>query len=187
MKPILACILALGMSTMVLAQATTSEKKPVHFVVPWKSSQHEAYYDKNSFAWKRGGGYFVNDYFGLEGSVYRFNYHEKFRYNPSGGTGFIKPEEYTVNVLGIGKIPLNNYVALFGKLGPAYYQNQLSTEFSEPSYNGLENDPSHLGVTYSTGAQFALTPRLEFSLEYMNTQSDYVELEGTMAQMSWNF
>jgi opacity protein-like surface antigen len=188
MKRLLTCLLLLGMSVAVLAEPEASKDKSANFSVPWKSSQHQAYRDKNSFAWKQGGGYFVNDFFGVEGSVYKFNYHEKFRYNPHERKGFVQPEEYTVNVLGIGKVPLNDYIALFGKVGPAIYQNRFDTETSnDPLYNSMGNDPSQLGVTYSTGARLALTPSLEFSLEYMNTQNDNVELEGTMAQMNWNF
>jgi len=185
MKRLLTCLLALGFSVAVSAQPE-APKQYNHFIIPWKSSQHHAYEDKGTFAWKQGGGYFVNDFFALEGSVYQFNYPEKFRYSPYERSGFIKPEDYTVNVLGVGKLPLSNHFALFGKVGPAY-QSSHNTEMHNPLFYSVENDPQHLGVTYSTGASVALSPNLEFSVEYLNTQNDYMELEGTVAQMNWNF
>lgn len=186
MRSLLSFLLLFSVSTLTTAQLDLSKDEALF--VPWKPSEQQSYENKNTFAWKQGGGYFINDFVGLEGNVYKFKYYEKFRYNPTESSGFLKPEDYTLNVLGIGKIPVSKHFALFGKVGPSYYQNPFEdTETAGLSSLNTTAADALLGLTYSTGARVLFSPSLEFSLEYMSTQNDTQELEGTMAQMNWKF
>lgn len=185
MKRLLTCLLLLGMSVMAQAETEAPKESEKPFV-PWKPDQAHAYRDKSSFAWKKGAGYVLNDFVAVEGNILNFDYYERYRYSPTERAGFLKTEDYTLNVVGVGKLPLNERVALFGKAGPAYIENPFKTNAQDIIVDPeAENTP--LGVTYSTGASVNLSSSLVLSLEYMNSKNEETSIEGTIAQMVWNF
>jgi OOP family OmpA-OmpF porin len=91
-------------------------------------------------AWRLLGGYQVNRNFALE-----LGYHDLGRHNIAG----FPLESNAVEVLGIGRLPLNEQAAVYGKLG-----GYRSTS------KGGGADETHHDITFGIGFEYALSQSL---------------------------
>ena len=177
-------LLLMGVTVTLHAQyEATNLSGPKPFYVPWKLQKRELYKNNGIFDMKDGAGLSLSEFFSLEGNRYYFDYYQQLRYSPAEQPGFTREGSQALNVLGVGRLPLFKTLNFFGKIGPAYYEP--SSEFENPL---LLTDPNEeWGISYSTGASVKLNPRLQLSLEYMRTENDILDIDTSIAQMTWNF
>jgi hypothetical protein len=175
-------LLLLGIALSAHGQPQDPPEK-THLFAPWKTSKYRTYHNNPALRWERAGVF--NDFWGIEGQRSTFSVEESLRYTPGETPGFRQKNEKSLNVLGVGRVPFSNHFALFAKAGPAYYQ-PIFHENPDPIYLS-QNDMDTWGLSYSTGASFYLTPRVELSLEYMHTEVDQLEVDSGNAQLSWNY
>ncbi len=177
-------VLLLGVTLSAYGEAVKPETEKSHAqFVPWKASKYRAYHDNPAMIWERAGVF--NDFWGIEGQRPTFNRQDYLRYSPADMPGYTQKNQKAINVLGVGKLPVSDAFAFFAKAGPAYYQPLLQQSPDSVSMDSQEFNV--WGVSYSTGASFYLSPRVEFSLEYMRTEVDQLDVESSNAQLSWSF
>jgi len=179
MKRLLSLLICITVSVCAQAEESSPEK---NFFVPWKPLNRGMHRDKRELDRKDGAVVSVNEFLALEGNLFDQEYQNIYRYSPADDAGY-NETDYAMNFVGVGKIPINDFFTFFAKAGPAYYQSYEAD--LDPLY--IANNPDEWGLTYSTGARLMLSPNLQLSIEYMQTETEIVETEAGIAQLTWGF
>lgn len=177
-------LLFIGVTLVANSQSNPPQNSSNSLFVPWKPLDRSTYTDKEFLAWKQKAGLNLSNFLGVEGLFYYGNYDDRLRYTGEE-LGFTRDGSQTVNLMGVGKIPLSHAFSFFAKAGPSYYQPNLPGTASGviPVFNNV----SEWGLSYSAGASINFNPRLQLSLEHMRTENDLMEEESNIVQLGWDF
>lgn len=82
-----------------------------------------------------------------------------------------KVEQYAVDLVGTGTLPLGNCFNLYGKLGAAYVHAKATATVNFPTTSVSENDDGNkVFPTASVGVNYDLTPNIPIGIEYTRIQ-----------------
>ncbi|MBP1205680.1 OOP family OmpA-OmpF porin [Duganella sp. 1411] len=109
------------------------------------------------------GGYNIDQTWAVEAGYTDFG-KKSYNYTANGLPGGIHTDAHSYYLAGKGTWPVNQQIALFGKLGVARNTNKVST--SGISSVGGDNDKTALYA--SVGAEYAINKNVKVSLEYEN-------------------
>ena len=120
--------------------------------------------DRKSNEWggKIFGGVQIDKTFGVEAGYVDFGKSD-YSYTTGAGTGNIESDAKSFYLAGKGSFPINQQLALTGKLGVAHNKNDVRATGLAASYNG---DSSRNALYASVGAEYAFTEKVSGVLEY---------------------
>jgi OOP family OmpA-OmpF porin len=120
-------------------------------------------FDANDTAFKLFGGYSFNQNFAVELTYFDGGAPGE-RFDFGGGlTGSVETEITGLNLSAVGRIPVGESFSLFGKLGYASYDAEVTAEAGGFS---ASEDGSDEDLSYGIGAGFAFGPSFEMRAEY---------------------
>jgi len=109
------------------------------------------------------GGYNIDNTWAVEAGYADFG-KRSYNYTVADNPGGINTDAYSYYVAGKGTWPVNQQIALFGKLGVARNHNEVFTT-GAASVGGSENKTA---LYASVGAEYAINKNVKVSLEYEN-------------------
>jgi OOP family OmpA-OmpF porin len=120
--------------------------------------------DKKSteYGGKIFGGVQIDKTWGVEAGYVDFG-KQSYNYTTAAGTGSIEGKAKSFYLAGKGTFPVNQQVALTGKLGIAHNKNDVNATGLASAYNG---DSSRNALYASVGAEYAFTEKVSGVLEY---------------------
>jgi OOP family OmpA-OmpF porin len=108
------------------------------------------------------GGVQIDKTWGVEAGYVDFG-KQSYNYTTGAGTGSIEGKAKSFYLAGKGTFPINQQVALTGKLGLAHNKNDVNATGLASAYNG---DSSRNALYASVGAEYAFTEKVSGVLEY---------------------
>lgn len=116
--------------------------------------------DKSGVGFKLGVGYQFNRNFAVEGG---YDDLRSFHYrNPGTADTGIKYTARIWNVFGVGTLPLDDGLLVFGKIGIA--DNRLKADTVETA--AYQNKESHVRAAFGVGGEYDLTDNFGLRVEY---------------------
>lgn len=109
------------------------------------------------------GGYNIDNTWAVEAGYTDFG-KRSYNYTTGGAAGGINTDAHSYYVAGKGTWPVNQQIALFGKLGVARNHNEVLTT-GTAAVSGSDNKTA---LYASVGAEYALNKNVKVSLEYEN-------------------
>jgi len=116
-------------------------------------------------------GYNIDKTWAIEGGYTDFG-KKGYDYTVGGAAGHVQTDAYSYYAAGKGTWPVNEQVALFGKLGVARNHNAVSTT-GIASVSGGDNKTA---LYASVGAEYAVNKNVKVSLEYENYGKNNIDL-----------
>lgn len=116
-------------------------------------------FDASDTAFKIFGGYTFNQYFAVE-----LSYFDGGAPNESFGSGSVEVELTGLNASAVGRLPLADTFALFGKIGFASYDVEGTGRVGNQTVGTFEG--SDEDVSYGIGAAFSFAQTFEIRAEY---------------------
>ena len=120
--------------------------------------------DRKSNEWggKIFGGVQVDKTWGVEAGYVDFGKSD-YSYATGAGTGRIESDAKSFYLAGKGTFPINQQLAVTGKLGLAHNKNDVTASGLAVGYNG---DSSRNALYAAVGAEYAFTEKVSGVLEY---------------------
>jgi OOP family OmpA-OmpF porin len=109
------------------------------------------------------GGYNIDSTWAVEAGYADFG-KKSYNYSVGGVPGGLNTDAHSYYVAGKGTWPVNQQIALFGKLGVARNHNEVETT-GLAAVGGSENKTA---LYASVGAEYAVNKNVKVSLEYEN-------------------
>jgi OOP family OmpA-OmpF porin len=116
-------------------------------------------FDADDTAFKVFGGYNFNQYFAFE-----LAYFDSGKPDQNFGPGNLEVALNGINISGVGRLPLGEVFSLFGKLGYASYDGEITGRVGNQTVAG--GDSSDEDLTYGIGGAFNIGPSFELRAEY---------------------
>ncbi|SCK22206.1 outer membrane beta-barrel protein [Vogesella sp. LIG4] len=133
-----------------------------------------------SAAQKVYAGYGINQTFSAELSLFNLG-HSRFSGTVLGAPAQDRFGAKGLSLAGVATLPLNDKLALFGKLGAAAVTtNYTCVVACDPLHN---NDHHGIYANYGVGARYALTPALSARVEY--ERFDGMKYETGIGASNW--
>src|SRR5471032_297718 len=117
------------------------------------------------------GGYNIDKTWAVEGGYTNFG-KQDYDYTVNGAAGHVQSDAHSFYVAGKGTWPVNEQVALFGKLGVARNHNDVTTT----GIASVSGDANKSALYASVGAEYAINKNVKVSLEYENYGKNNVDL-----------
>jgi len=109
------------------------------------------------------GGYNIDQTWAVEAGYTDFG-KKSYNYTSNGLPGGIRTDAHSYYLAGKGTWPVNQQIALFGKLGVARNTNEVSTS----GFSSVSGDKDKTALYASVGAEYAINKNVKVSLEYEN-------------------
>jgi opacity protein-like surface antigen len=132
--------------------------------------------DDTDVGWKAFGGYQFSRYLGLEGGYVDFG--KVSGTDTSSGLGELDAEGWGVFVSGVGTLPIGDRFGVFGKIGAAYTDIEVSS-----STTGSESD-NGLGLTFGVGGFMNILRNLSVRVEWERFQDAGGDVEADIDLIS---
>lgn len=116
-------------------------------------------------------GYNIDKTWAVEGGYTDFG-KKGYDYTTGGAAGHVQTKANSFYVAGKGTFPVNEQVALFGKLGVARNHNDVTTT----GIASVSGDANKSALYASVGAEYAINKNVKVSLEYENYGKNNVDL-----------
>jgi OmpA-OmpF porin, OOP family len=116
-------------------------------------------FDADDTAFKVFGGYNFNQNFAVE-----LAYFDAGKPNQDIGVGNLEVALDGINVSAVGRVPLGDVFTLFGKLGYASYDGEITGRIGGQPVSG--GDSSDEDLSYGIGGAFNIGPSFELRAEY---------------------
>ncbi|TYQ05426.1 UNVERIFIED_ORG: OOP family OmpA-OmpF porin [Zoogloea ramigera] len=120
---------------------------------------------ENHSGYKAGGkiygGYNIDQTWAVEGGYTDFG-KKSYNYTAGGLPGGVHTDAHSYYLAGKGTWPVNQQIALTGKLGVARNTNEVSTS----GISSVNGDKNKTALYASVGAEYAVTNNVKVSLEY---------------------
>jgi OmpA-OmpF porin, OOP family len=120
-------------------------------------------FDANDTAFKLFGGYSFNENFGLEVTYLDGGAPDETFDLGGGFTGSVETEVTGINLSAVGRIPVGESFSLFGKIGYASYDFEVTARVDDIS---ASEDGSDEDLSYGLGGAFAFGNSFEMRAEY---------------------
>jgi OmpA-OmpF porin, OOP family len=109
------------------------------------------------------GGYNIDQTWAVEAGYTDFG-KKSYNYTSNGLPGGVRTDAHSYYLAGKGTWPVNQQIALFGKLGVARNTNKVSTS----GFSTVSGDKDKTALYASVGAEYAVNKNVKVSLEYEN-------------------
>ena len=109
------------------------------------------------------GGYNIDSTWAVEAGYTDFG-KKSYNYSVAGLPGGVRTDAHSFYAAGKGSWPVNQQIALFGKLGVARNANEVDTT----GIASLNGDKYKTALYASVGAEYAVNKNVKVSLEYEN-------------------
>lgn len=109
------------------------------------------------------GGYNIDQTWAVEAGYADFG-KKSYNYTSNGLPGGIRTDAHSYYLAGKGTWPVNQQIALFGKLGVARNTNEVTTT----GFSSVNGDKDKTALYASVGAEYAVNKNVKVSLEYEN-------------------
>jgi len=124
-------------------------------------------FDEDDSGFKIFGGYSFNRHFALE-----LAYVDSGTPTLSGGGASVEVSASALVLSAVGRIPVNDSIAFFGKLGLASHDSEITARYGALSFSGEESGSD---IAYGVGMSAALGQNFELRFEYENIDLDGAE------------
>lgn len=121
--------------------------------------------DNNGIAGRVSGGYQFNENWAAELGYSRFSNTDFNKIGGIPGFNATVKNEYAVDLVGKGILPLGNCFNLYGKLGAAYLSAEGTTNFG-----GSSNTEHKVYPTFGVGVSYDITPNVPVDLSWNRIQ-----------------
>jgi OOP family OmpA-OmpF porin len=139
-------------------------------------------FDENDTAFKIFGGYSFNQHFAVE-LTYLDGGAPEMTVSDGFDTGSVETELSGLNVAALGRIPLAESFAIFGKLGITSYDAEVTGRINGQVIANLKGSSEE--IMYGVGGSFSFGPSFEMRAEY--EMADFDGGEHTMLSVSGLF
>lgn len=117
--------------------------------------------DDKDTAWRILGGYQINRNFGVELGFHQFG--DASATAPGERVDF---EANAFELLGVGRIPLTNNFALYGKAG--FYRGEAKASGNTILFGPIDIKETTTDLTYGFGVQYSFNPQLSIRAEWQS-------------------
>lgn len=123
-------------------------------------------FDSDDTAFKVFGGYNFNQYFAIEATYFDGGNPEETLFTLADARGTLEVGVSGLSAAAIGRVPLGEVFALYGKLGLASYDAEITGRLNGDVVEDGEAEVSDDDVVYGVGAAFNVGSQFELRAEY---------------------
>lgn len=126
-----------------------------------------------SFTGKLGGGYQLNDFFGVEGAFYWIGASKHDHAGTGDGaedsgvrhSSHAEFKSWGFGIDAVGYLPVTDTVRFYGKAGAVFLRQTAENNASEPQYNFKDHE-NRVAPKLAVGGEWSVTERVALRLEY---------------------